>query len=71
MWKVWTKIVPVTTGALRTIKKGPDQNRQLLPGQASAIALQKITLVSTARGIRKVLGVNRFDCPLRSGLTVS
>ena len=51
-----TKLVPVTAGALGTIKKRLDQNRQLLSCQASAIELQKITLVSTARGIRKVLG---------------
>ena len=39
MLKLRTKIVPVTIGALGTIKTGLDQNCQLLPGQASAIEL--------------------------------
>jgi len=50
-------IVPVITGALGTIKKGIVQNLQLLPGHPSAIELQKITLMSTAHIIRKVLGL--------------
>jgi len=56
MWKVRTKIVPVIIGSLRAIKKGLDQNHQLLPGHPSAIELQKITLMSTAHNVRKVLG---------------
>jgi len=47
MWEVRTNIVPVITGALGTIKKGLDQNLQLLPGHLTAIELQKITLMST------------------------
>ena len=39
MWKVGTKIVPVIIGALGKIKKGLDQNLQLLPGQWSPIEL--------------------------------
>jgi hypothetical protein len=39
MWKVRTKIVPFIIGALGTIKKGLDQNHQLLPGHPSAIEL--------------------------------
>jgi hypothetical protein len=48
MWKLRTKIVPVTTGAVGTAKNGLDQNLQLLPGHPSAIQLQKITLMSTS-----------------------
>jgi hypothetical protein len=48
--------VPVTTGALGTIKKGLDHNLQLLPGHRSATELQKVTLMSTAHNIHKVLG---------------
>jgi len=48
VWKVRTKTVPVTIGALETIKKGLDQNRQLLPGHRSATVLQ-VTLMSTAQ----------------------
>ena len=44
MWKVRTNILPVIIGALGTIKKGLDQNLQLLPGNLLAIELQKITL---------------------------
>jgi hypothetical protein len=44
MWKVRTNIVPVVIGPLGTIKKGSDQNLQLLPGNLLAIELQKITL---------------------------
>jgi hypothetical protein len=47
MWKVRTKIVPVTIGALGTIKKGLDQNLHLLPGHRSAIEIRKITLMNT------------------------
>jgi hypothetical protein len=56
MWKVRTKIVPVISGALRTIKNGTHQSLQLLPGQPLAIELQKITLMSTAHIMHRVLG---------------
>ena len=55
MWKVWTKTALFIIGTLETIKKGLDQNLQLLPGHPSARELQKITLMSTAHIIRKVL----------------
>jgi hypothetical protein len=55
MWKVRTKVVPVITGALGTIRKALDQNLQSLLGHPSAIGLQKITLMSTANIIRKAL----------------
>jgi len=61
------KSAPLLIGALRTIKKGLDQNLQLLPGHPSAPELQKITLMSTAHSICKVLGVKRFDLLFRSG----
>jgi len=56
MWKGGTKIVPVITGALGTIKKGLDQNLHMIPVHPSATELQKITLMSTAHIIFKVLG---------------
>jgi hypothetical protein len=55
IWKERTKFVPVIIGALETIKKGLDQNLQLHPGHQSAVDLHKITLMSTATIIRKVL----------------
>jgi len=56
MWKVRTKIVPFITGTLEAIKEVLVQNLQLLPGHRSAIELQKVTLMSTAYSIHKVLG---------------
>jgi hypothetical protein len=55
MWKVRTKIVPAITGALGTTKKRLDQNLHLLPGHSSATELQKITVMSTAHAIPKML----------------
>ena len=60
--------MPVINGVLGKIKN-LGQKFQLLPGHRSAIDLQKITLISTAHSILKVLGVNRFDLLWRSGLT--
>jgi hypothetical protein len=51
MWKLRTKIVPVTTGALGTIQRGFG-NFKLLPGHLSVVELQKIALMSTAHSIR-------------------
>jgi len=56
MWKVRTKIVPVITGTLGTIKNGLDQNLQLLPDHRLAIDLQTFTLMSTAHGTGKCCG---------------
>jgi hypothetical protein len=56
MWKERAKIMPVIVAALETIKEGLDENLQLLSGHLSATELQKITLISTAHIIRKVLG---------------
>ena len=55
MWKVRTKIVPVTARALETIKKGTEQNLQWLPGHMLAIELQKVTLMNTVYIIHKAL----------------
>jgi len=46
MWKVRIEIAPVQIGALRTIKKGLDQNFQLPPGHPLTAELQRITLMS-------------------------
>jgi hypothetical protein len=56
MWKVRTIIVPLITVTLETIKKGLGQNLQLFPGHPLATELQKITLMSTAHIIHKMLG---------------
>jgi len=54
--KLKKKIVSVIIGALGTIKKGLYQYLLLLPGQPLAIELQKITLMSNAHSICRVLG---------------
>jgi hypothetical protein len=56
MWKVRTKIVPFVIVGSGTIKKGLDQNLQLLAGHLLATELQKITLMRTAHCIGKVRG---------------
>jgi hypothetical protein len=48
MWKVRTKTVPVILGGLGTIKKGLDQNLQLLQGHRSVTEQLQITVMSTA-----------------------
>ena len=56
------KIVPVVIGMLGTIKMQLDQNLQLVPGHPSATELQRITLMSTAHSICKVLGEIPLIC---------
>ena len=49
-------IIIIIIGAWGTIKNIlVDQNLQLHPGHQSAIELQKVTLISIAQSIRKVL----------------
>ena len=56
MWKVRTKIVPVVIVGSGTIKRGFDQNLQLLSGHLLVVTeLQKVTLMGTVHLI-KVLG---------------
>jgi hypothetical protein len=55
-WKMRTKTVPLVVGALETIKKGLGQNLQLFPGHPLVTELQKITLMSNAHIIHKMLG---------------
>jgi hypothetical protein len=62
MWELRTKIVPITTGVLGTIKKDLDHNLQLLSDHRSAIELQKITLMSTAQSNLKVIGEIAVIC---------
>jgi len=55
MWEMRTKFVQVIRGTLGSIKKGLDQNLQLLPGQLLAMELPNFTLMSTANITRKLL----------------
>ena len=61
MWKVRTQIVPVIMGALGTVKKGLDENLQLLPGHWSATELQQITLMNTAHSSGKCWGTSLWS----------
>jgi len=56
MWEVTIKTVPVIIGALGTINKGLFKKLQLLPGPPLATGLQKITIMSPAHIIHKVVG---------------
>ena len=56
MWNVRTRVVPVVIVALGIVKKGLDQNLQLLPGQPLTIELQKVTLMCSTHIIHNVLG---------------
>jgi len=53
MWTVRAKTVPVTFGALGTVKKGLDQK---IHCHRSATELQEETVMSTANSIRRGLG---------------
>ena len=64
-----TKIVPIIIGALGTIKKGFDQNLQLLAGNLLAIELLKITLMSHCTQHLYSAGINCFNVLLRPGFT--
>jgi hypothetical protein len=55
MWKARTNAASVVTGALGTIRKGSDQNLQLLPGHPSVKELQN-TLMSAAHSTGKCRG---------------
>jgi hypothetical protein len=61
------KIVPVTTGALGTIRKGLYQSLQLLPGP-SAIEPQEGLTNDHFTHHSKSAWVIRFDLLLRSGI---
>ncbi|KAL1457390.1 hypothetical protein WDU94_007628 [Cyamophila willieti] len=55
MWNTRTTTIPVIVGALGTIKYGLEQHLQRIPGKSSIRQVQKITLLSTAHILRKVL----------------
>ena len=57
MWKLKTSIIPVVIGALGAIKKETQNFLDLIPGIPILTELQKITLMGTARILRKVLSM--------------
>ena len=57
MWKMGTETIPVVVGALGVIKKGLKKYVDKMPGTVSIVELQKITLLGSARILRKVLSI--------------
>ena len=57
MWGLKTTTVPVVIGALGTIKKGIENYINKIPGNINIHELQKITLLSTAHLLRRVLSI--------------
>ena len=57
MWRLKTKTVPVVMGALDTIKKDMENYTNKIPGNTNIHELQKITLLSTAHLLRRVVSI--------------
>ena len=57
MWGLKTTTVPVVMGALSTIKKDMENYTNKIPGNINIHELQKITLLSTAHLLRRVLSI--------------
>ena len=57
MWHLKTAIIPVVIGAFGLIKKGTDNYLAHIPGTPTLAEIQKITLMGTARILRKTLNM--------------
>ena len=57
MWGLKTTTVPVVMGALSTIKKDMENYTNKIPGNINIHELQKITFLSTAHLLRRVLSI--------------
>ena len=57
MWRLKTKTVPVVMGALDTIKKDMENYTNKIPDNTNIHELQKITLLSTAHLLRRVVSI--------------
>jgi len=55
MWNVKTKVIPVITGATRTISKSFRKYVSNIPGNREVKELQKTAILDTAHILRKVL----------------
>jgi len=55
MWNVKTKVIPVITGASRTISESFRKYVSNIPGSQEVKELQKTAILSTAHILRKVL----------------
>ena len=52
-----TEVIPVVVGALGTIKKGMVENIKRVSARANATETQKVSMLGSARILRKVLDV--------------
>ena len=57
MWQMKTEVIPVVVGALGTRKKGMVENIKRVSERANVTETQKITMLGSARILRKVLNV--------------
>ena len=57
MWGLKTTTVPKVMGALGTVKKDMENYSNKIPGNISIRGFQKITLLSTAYLLRRVLSI--------------
>ena len=57
MWQMKTEVIPVVVGALGTIKKGMVENIKRVSERANVTETQKISMLGSARILRKVLNV--------------
>ena len=57
MWRLKTTTVPVVMGPLGTIKKDMENYTDKILGNINVKELQKITLLSTAHPLRRVLSI--------------
>ena len=57
MWQMKSEVIPVVVGALGTIKKGMVENIKRVSARATATETQKISMLRSARILRKVLNV--------------
>ena len=57
MWQMKTEVIPVVVGALGTIKKGMIENIKRVSERANVTETQKISMLGSARILRKVLNV--------------
>ena len=57
MWRLKTTTVPVVIGALGTVKKDMENHTNKIPVNINIHGPQKITLLSTAHLLRRVLSI--------------
>ena len=57
IWKMGTETIPVVLGSLGVIKNGLERYVDKIPGTVSIDELRKITLLGSARILRKILSM--------------